>query len=297
MEYAAFLAAYLLLRPVPIRVAFFISRIIARFFYILDARHRKRTIKHIMHAGLAETEEKAIPMAKENFRHFARLAVEILKMPGYINPDSIEKHIRISGSEKAKKLFFEKGADGKAQSPAIVVTAHFGNWEIAGISYNILSGIPLLTVMRPLDNPKIGNFLYQRRQGFNHRICDKSGAVKPLLSALKKGESVCIISDQHASRTEGVETSFFGHPARTHSSPAMLHRRTAVPILVSVPMRTEGVFQFEFLCADPIMFTPTDNKEKDIREITQSLTSALEKLIRHDPAQWLWAHRRWLDVR
>jgi KDO2-lipid IV(A) lauroyltransferase len=221
------------------------------------------------------------------------VAVEILKVKQSLTLETCRDMISPTGSKKAVEMFFTS----EKPSPCIVITAHYGNWEIAGMGYCILSGNPLLTVMRPFDNPKIGQHVYSEREGFNHRICPKEGALKSLIGALRKNESVCIISDQHTVKSEGVVVDFFGHPARTHASPAMLHLKTKVPILVSISKRVAPM-KFEFVCADPIIFdTPTGDKERDIIEITQRCSTALENLIREEPLQWMWAHRRWLDVR
>jgi KDO2-lipid IV(A) lauroyltransferase len=116
------------------------------------------------------------------------------------------------------------------------------------------------------------------------------------MAALKKGYSIAIMADQNAGETEGVVVDFFGHPASTHSSPALLHLKTGVPILVLMPRRVSDDFNFEFILSAPIIHKPTEDKKKDIREITQKFTSEIEKTIRLYPEQWLWAHRRWLDI-
>ena len=292
IEYRTLMVFLFIVRRVPLRFCYGIADIIAMFAFILDRRHRNRTINHIMYAGIAESRQEAVKLARANFRHFARVGVEIIKMKQFISPENIDDHISLSGSKEAIDLFFTS----EKTSQAIIITGHYGNWELAGMGYAILSGHALLTVMRPFDNPRIGEYVYSQRQGHNHKICPREGALKSLLGALKRGDSVCILADQHAGRDEGVETRFFGHDARTHASPAMLHLKTGIPILVSVSKRV-GDFQFEFVSADPIIMKPTGDKRKDIKELTQRYTTALENLIREDPVQWLWSHRRWLDMR
>ncbi len=292
IEYWATMFGVFLVKLFPLRFCYIVGDISSSLFFMFDHRHRNRVIDHLMYAGVSETKEEAIKLARANFKHFGRVGSEMLKMKQFVNPENINEFISLSGSKEAIELFFTSDKP----SQAIIITGHYGNWELAGMCYSILSGIGLLTVMRPFDNPKIGEYIYSQREGYNHRICPREGALKSLIGALKKGESVCIIADQHAGRDEGVETKFFGHDARTHASPAMLHLRTGVPILVSVSKRV-GNFKFEFVSADPITMKPTGDKEADIRKLTQIYTTALENLIKEDPVQWLWAHRRWLDMR
>jgi len=292
LEYALAVSAAGIVRALPFAVGVFLMETIAFFAYIFDARHRGRVKKHLLFAGAAKDKREAASLARRNFAQLARIPVESLKITPRLDESNVRDFITVSGSGKARELFFNPGKS----SQAIIVTAHYGNWELAGVGYSLLSGMPMTTVMRPFDNPKLGARVGKTRVGHDHETCPREGALKSLYQALKKGRSICIISDQHASRDEGVETMFMGHLCRTHASPAILHLRTGVPILVSVSKRV-GDRKFEFVCADPIEMKPTGDKEGDIERLAQKYTDALERLIMEDPTQWLWAHRRWLDMR
>lgn len=291
-EYYAFILCAAMVRILPLRVCYALSGLIARLLFIFDGKHRRRVLEHLLYAGVADGKKDAVDLAKKNSVHLGKLAVEILKMDQLIDPENIKKQIRLSGSKKAAELFFTS----EKPSPAIIVSAHFGNWELGAIGYSLLSGHSLLSIIRPFDNPRIGQYICRQRERYNHKICPKEKGLKLLLSTLRKGESVAILADQHASTTEGVETIFFGHPARTHASPAMLHLKTGVPILVGITHRVNDNFTFEFVCKDPIIMEPTGNKQDDIHKLVQMYTTALEELIRECPEQWMWAHRRWLDI-
>ena len=292
IEYWIWMLFVGIVKLLPLQICYIVADICSTLLYLLDFKHRNRVILHLQYAGVASDLKEAKCLTMANFKHFGRVIVEILKMKQYIRPENIHDYINLGGSQKAIDLFFTS----EKPSQAIIITGHYGNWELAGMGYAILSGRGLMTVMRPFDNPKIGEYVYSQREGYNHRICPRDGAMKSLIKAIRKGDSVCIISDQHAGRHEGVETKFFGHAARTHASPAILHLKTGIPILVSVSKRV-GKFKFEFISADPIVMEPTGDKEADIKKLTQMYTTALENLIKEDPVQWLWAHRRWLDMR
>jgi KDO2-lipid IV(A) lauroyltransferase len=292
-EYFFFRLAMNIVKILPLWLCFKIAELGGRLFFIFDIRHRNRTIQHLLHAGIVKTQTEAVALTRKNFIHFAKVGLEIFKCRQLMIRENISEILKISGSDKSKELFFSPSGNSKQ---AIVICAHFGNWEAAGQGVTISSGIPLLSVMRPFDNPKIGEYINSRREGHTHEVVAKKGAIRPLLVALKKGYSIAMMADQNAGENEGIVVDFFGHPARTHSSPALLHLKTGVPILVLMPRRVSDDFKFEFIISDPIMHTPGEDKEKDIREITQKFTSEIEKTIRLYPEQWLWAHRRWLDI-
>jgi KDO2-lipid IV(A) lauroyltransferase len=292
-EYFFFRLAMNVVKILPLWLCFKIAELGGRLFFIFDLRHRNRTVQHLLHAGVVKTAVDAVALARRNFIHFAKVGLEIFKCRDLMLKKNIAKILAISGSELSRNLFFS--ATGKSEQ-AIIICAHFGNWEAAGQGITISSGVPLLSVMRPFDNPKIGDYINSRRKGHAHEVVAKKGAIRPLMAALKRGCSIAIMADQNACETEGVVVDFFGHPASTHSSPALLHLKTGVPILVLMPRRVSDDFNFEFILSDPIIHKPTEDKKKDIREITQKFTSEIEKTIRLYPEQWLWAHRRWLDI-
>lgn len=280
-------------RLMPLRLCYAMSNCMSGLAFFFDRKHRNRVIEHLLFTRVCSSKQEATKMARENFRQFGYLGVEIIKAKQLVTPENIEDHVKLSGSQKSIDMFV------KSENPSncIIITSHYGNWEVAGMLYTIFSRHHLLSVMRNFDNPLIGDFITSQREGEMHSLVPKARALKELLKELKKGESVCFLADQHAGRNEGVETKFFGKDARTHSSPAVLHLKTGVPIFLGILKRV-GYCQFEFFGADPIIMEATDNKEEDIYKLTQLYTTELEKLIKkHGPEQWLWAHRRWLDLR
>ncbi len=288
-EFIPFLILCKVIRVIPLGVAYFISRQLFRGLYLIDCRHRVRTIEHLMHAGIAENRKQATALAKEAYLNFSMLLVEIFKMNQLIE---IEK-IAVKGSPAAIR---EACNTEGGNTNVIVITAHYGNWELAGSIWAEKFKIPMVSVMRPFANPLIGKNILGSRESDIHQSVPKEGGIRGLMRALKEGKTIAILADQHANRKEGVETVFFGQPCRTHSSPALLHLKTGVPIIPMLTRRVDRHLNFEFVIGDLIRYTPTGDKEKDVQAVTQMFTTALEKLIREKPMQWMWAHRRWLNL-
>jgi len=156
--------------------------------------------------------------------------------------------------------------------------------------------VPMTSLMRSFENPKIGDLIINHRAGSTHTVHEKSKGIRPLLKALNANQIATVLIDQHASGNEGVECIFFGHPAKVHMTPALLHLKTGVPILPEITVRNGDDFTFTLVTGDLISYTPTGNKEEDIRRLTQMCITSIEALIRRYPEQWLWAPRHWLDI-
>lgn len=290
LEYYLVIPLIFIVRLLSLKAAFKIATFGARIAFIVDRRHRNRAIQHILHSGIVDNEKDAMCLALASFVHYAKVGVEIIKIDQYVNPENISKLMKFTyvNPEAEKAL--------KNAKAIIYAGAHYGNWEISGLGSSVLIR-PIVSVMRPFDNKKIGNYIISKRRMFNQEVYDKNSAIKPLLKAIAEGKAVGILSDQHAGSAVGVETTFFGHPARTHFSPAMLHLKTGAPIFVGIARRLDDNFKYEFSFTGPLeLKNPTGNRKKDMQQLAQMYTTGIENEIRKDPTQWVWCHRRWLDI-
>lgn len=263
LEFIPFYLLYILMRRLSLKQGYWISSVLFLFLMHIDKRHRVRTIQHLLHGGVANSFSEAYELARQVFCQFSKLLIEIFKMDQYYDPEKIH----IAGSSESIHYLFEK------QGNAIIVTAHYGNWEIAGTGFCQKTGLGMVSIMRPFANPLIGKCILKHRCSPGHTVVSKQSGLRPLLKALHDGKHISLLIDQHASQEEGVETIFLGHPCRTHKSPALLHLKTGVPIVPVVTRRLNNNFEFEFMFAAPIVYTPTQDKEGDIRTITQLCTT------------------------
>ncbi len=289
LEYVPFFLLYKFMHMVSLKTAYRLSAFLIGLLFYVDIRHRRRTISHILHAGVVPGRKEAWRLAKKTFLEFSKLLVEVVKMDQCYDLSKI----RVVGPEKTVDAVLSRKHPNRN---VIIVTAHYGNWEVAGTAFSEYSGVRMLSIMRPFDNPLVGELILAHRRSKMHELVDKHGSIRPVLKALQQGRNVSILIDQHASHQEGVENRFFGHPCRTHMTPALLHLKTGIPILPEITRRAGDNFEFELVVGDLIEYRPTGDKENDVRAITQLCTTALERLIAEQPEQWMWAARRWLDI-
>jgi KDO2-lipid IV(A) lauroyltransferase len=178
----------------------------------------------------------------------------------------------------------------------ILLSGHFGNWEMA-ISIFGLFGFRMGLVARELDNPYINLWVDRFRKFTGHRSISKNGGAGEMVALLERGGSLAMLGDQDAGRS-GLFVDFFGRPASTFKSIALLAMEYRALICVGYARRLEhetlpgGWPRFELGCEeviDPLEFDSPDA----LREITQRYTAALERVVRRSPGQYFWVHRRW----
>lgn len=271
------------------------ARMLAR---IMHALPRKWTRYHIARENLQRAfgptlSEVAIDRTiYQMWVHLFRLVAEIIQAPRKLNLHSYRDIIQFADFTRTN----EAVCSGRR---VLLVGGHFGNWE-AGMALFALWGFPMGIVAREMDNPYLDGWFRQYREQTGHRLLAKKGNFDEMLELLRKGGNIGLLGDQDAG-PRGMYVDFFGTPASTHKSIALLSMQYDAPIVVGYSLRlpddfaTSPWFRFEVGCEamiDPRLTTTDD----PVREITQAYTSALERCIRRAPEQYFWVHRRWKSV-
>ncbi len=170
-------------------------------------------------------------------------------------------------------------------------SAHYGNWEIAAVMQGFV-GLPLAIVTRPLDNPLIEEFFRSCREVSGNRVIGKRSAVRHVLRALSEGLSVAIVIDQNVRSGARVFVPFFGRPAATTPTLALLALKTGAPVL---PVFSEPLpgGRYRVVYGPEVEIERTGDRDRDVLELTRLCTSIIEAQVRANPSCWLWMHERW----
>jgi KDO2-lipid IV(A) lauroyltransferase len=245
---------------------------------------RWKTVRaHLRQAFPHESEAWRRRVARASFRHLGREAVATFLL-GRLSREEILERIEIPGFEALQEAV---GAGGGA----VLLTPHFGNWEIAGAGL-AARGIPLDVVAQRQRNPLFDADLTETRTRQGMSVIQRGDAPKQVLRSLRRGRAVAIVWDQNV-RRGGIFVEFFGKKASTARGPAIFPLRTGSPVFQGVNRRLEGYPSRYRLEVVPVDFTPTGDLEADVFRLTEVYTRFLEKEIVRTPEQYFWQHRRW----
>lgn len=285
LEYAAVRGLMALFRLLPMPVALAVGRAIGTLWWLVDARHRRVATDNIERAlgdELSAPERRRL--VRRVFQHFATIVPEIAKASQVIQSDSFDRHFEFENLDAIDRAL----ALGKG---VILVTGHIGNWEVLGMVTS-LKGYDLTTIARQLDNPKLDALINRERERYGQEIVAKQGALRAMVSVLKRRGILTFVVDQNA-RESHVFVEFFGRPAATVRSVAALALRAETPIVFGVSVRQGPGLRYKVMVDDPIFVKNTGDKDGDVQRLTQDFTRRLERRVREYPEQWLWLHRRW----
>jgi len=267
----------------PERVATGLAELVGRLWHALDGRRRRIARSNVALAFPEWPWRRVCATARAAFTHFTRSAMEFFRRPLYLDPAYLERHVRIEGEEHMR------GAVEQGRG-VVLLLAHWGNWEIGGLVCGRL-GFRHAAVGRAYRSKSVMRFLNESRARGGTRFIDKHEAVRPVLAALRAGESVGFFIDQTTSDRSTL-TTFFGRPCKTPIGPAGFAIKTGAPVVpIMCPRLPDGRCEARF---HPEIERPhSGDVRRDVEELTQRVTRFVEERVRERPGQWLWMHRRW----
>jgi KDO2-lipid IV(A) lauroyltransferase len=288
-DYAVFLAVRLfvcVVQALPVSAARDLAAGLAWLAHRLDRRHRLVARDNLNHAFPGQLNERDNDrLVRAVYRHFCTVLVEIILLPRKLHSNNWRRFLDVASG--ARRL----GNALLCGRPLLIVTGHFGNWEMAGYALGLL-GFTAHAVARPLDNRFLDDFLRRFRERTGQKLLSKRGDFDRMQSILDSGGVLATLADQDAG-ARGLFVDFFGRPASTHKAVALLCLEHQVPLLVAGARKIGEPMRYEMVVEDLIL--PEDHRGRPdaARAITQRFTSALERVIRTAPEQYFWLHRRW----
>lgn len=276
-------AVSFILGHVPRLIAYGLGGLLGLLACRILKRHRRTALENLERAfGESLTRSERERLVRRLFKNLGVMFFEFNRM-AWLKREEVDSFVEFKGLEKIEKAL-QKGKG------VILLTAHYGNWELlhAALGHK---GYTLELVVRRLDSPLFEKFVrwVRTRSGIN--IVYKVKAMLPLVRRLNSNAVAMILADQNTVREEGFFVDFFGVPASTNKGPALLARKTGAPVLPVFIVRDGTRHMVEVW--DEIELADTGDKDRDAQENTAAFTKAVEKAIRLHPDQWFWVHRRW----
>ena len=220
-------------------------------------------------------------ITKRVYRNMVQTFVEVLNLTK-VNRKYVDKYVEVVNMDRIRNA-------AKSARGTILLTAHFGDWELSSLVSSV-EGFPILVLVREQKMKRLNELLNQLRESNGCKVIRKGMDVKNILKALYGKNIVGILSDQDAGRN-GIFVDFFGRPTSYHSGPFEIAKHTGSLILPNFIVRTGGPYHKLYL-EEYIDFQKAQSAD-DIKMNIQKFAKLLEGYIRQYPDQWLWLHKRW----
>ena len=263
-----------------------VARGTANVWWVFDRKRQIVGRDNVIRSGIESDPKKARAIAKKAAHHMAIVVVESLRSTDFLSDEDTTDNIVLDIKPDVLAVMQDP------EQSLIIASGHFGNWEVAG--HWVSKFKPVAGITRAMNNPLIESMVKKRKSRFRFRPIPKHDSnTGRFLEVLENKEFLALLFDQHAG-DYGMMIDFFGHPASTFKTPAMLHLVTRTPLCFA-SCRRIGPMKFEISTSNLIHQPRSGNKNEDLKAILGSLNRDLEAAIRKDPTQYLWGHRRWRD--
>jgi len=281
-----FLLVYLFgvfVRFLPLNIALWLGRCLGDVAFFMLKIRKKIVLKNLAFAFPGRSSDEIYSIAKDTYRFSGMSFVEFLRFPK-LKHKNIDDYVEFDGSEYLDKLIAEK-------SGAVLIGAHFGNWEIMGAAI-CQKGYPLDVLAFKQHNEYFNNLIDSYRNLMGIGLIQLKFALRTGLKAIKAGRFVAFLADQDAGRRDGIFVDFFGRPASTNQGPAIFALKSEVPVIMGFCIRGES-FSKHKVKLIPVDFHKSGNFEEDVKNFTALYNKITEGFIKKYPAHWFWFHKRW----
>jgi KDO2-lipid IV(A) lauroyltransferase len=222
-------------------------------------------------------------IARATFQNLGKHLVDFSRLRNF-TPADFPRFCTIEGLEQARPLL-DRGRG------ILVVSAHFGSWELAPAVAAYL-GVSMWVIVRPLDHPVLDRVVEDYRRQCGYQIIARRQSLAHSLSVLRQGAAVAVLMDQNSLRRESVVAEFFGIKTYTSKGPALLALRAQCPVIGAFLVR-EGLGRHRLVLTPEIPVQRTGNVQQDLEDNTRAFNRVIEAYIRRYPDHWFWLHRRW----
>jgi KDO2-lipid IV(A) lauroyltransferase len=193
--------------------------------------------------------------------------------------------------EKYRSLFAELAA---LRRGIILVTGHYGNWEVGSLLIRRAFGMPLTIVAMSEPNPHVNRIRRALRDSVGAETLEVRQSFNTALQIRRRlGENhiVAMLVDRHYGR-DRVPVTLFGRRAWFLRTPLIMAHATGAPI-VPCFIERRGTGLFEPKPAAPIFVDASRPRDEAIETAAQAVARVLEERVRRHPELWYHFYRYW----
>ncbi len=248
-------------------------------FYIVGYR-KEMVFRNMKKSFPDKTDEEILGLRKRFYRFFTDIIMETIKIFS-LTVKQVKNRCKIYNLSVIEEV-------EKSGRDYIIVTGHYGNWELAGAAISLAINHSLHVLYKPLSNKYFDRLIYKSRTKFGIKLISVKESFKKIHSLIGKKSAFAFISDQAAKPEKGYWTVFLHQDAPVFFGTELLSKKYNLPIIyISIKCIKRGYYEIYF----EKLFDNPKNTQKG--EITEKYTKRLEEDIINDPAFWLWTHNRW----
>ena len=269
-----------LISLLPFRVLYVFSDAIYFLVFHVFAYRKAVVLSNLRIAFPDKTEAERIVIAKQFYHNMIDTFVESIKFI------TLSKKQALQRSSANFDVLDQALSSGK---PVYAFGCHQFNWEYVNILFPLHLNVPFIGVYMPIANRAFDRIFYDFRKRYG-TVLVPATQFKNQREELLKGQYVLAwAADQNPGHPANAYwLKFFGKPAPFVTGPAKgAIKSGAIVVMAEMQRLKRGHYHFamRILTESANSFEPA--------QLAALYRNELERVIRQDPANYLWSHRRW----
>ena len=288
--YWSFRLTILLMRPLPLRLAYRVAGAVAVLCYLTIFRRHRRALNGNLARVLQSTDSRYIDaVARHSFRNFGKYVVDFIHYPA-MTPDEVKRRLRFD-------QFDELAEVANSGRGALIVTLHYGNWDFGAAALASL-GHSISVVAESFTYAPMNDLVQGSRARLGMKIIQREHAGSGALRAIRRAEWLGMLIDVTDGGEGALRTEFFGAPALVSSAPARIALHTGAWVVPAVVLRgpDDDLEIRPYIDTSLRDYAPTGDGAVDVRTLTALILRSLEERIRQHPEQWFIFQPLWDDA-
>ena len=179
---------------------------------------------------------------------------------------------------------------------AVLVGGHFSNWELMAFSFSEVTDNKLNVITKIQASKGLNEKINEYRELRGNEMIEIGFSLKKIFEKLRKNELIGFLIDQSAHPDYSSYINLFGRKVASFSGPAKIALRQRPELILGFILRdTSNNYKLEFkkIFYDDLK----ENSDENVVELTQRIQSEFETVIRNNPGQWLWFHKRFKHMK
>ena len=264
----------------PFRVLYVLSDAIYFLVFHVFAYRKAVVLSNLRIAFPDKTDAERIVIAKQFYHNMIDTFVESIKFI------TLSKKQALQRSSANFEVLDQALSSGK---PVFILGCHQFNWEYVNVLYPLHLNVPFIGVYMPIANRAFDRIFYDFRKRYG-TVLVPATQFKNQREELLKGQYVlALAADQNPGHpANAFWLQFFGKPAPFVTGPAKgATKADAIVVMAEMQRLKRGHYHFamRILTESANSFEPA--------QLAALYRNELERVIRQDPANYLWSHRRW----
>ncbi|MBD3233058.1 MAG: hypothetical protein GF315_04980 [candidate division Zixibacteria bacterium] len=274
---------FILANLLPLKIAYGLANLLSILSYHVFPSDRNTAMSNLKTAFPDKDPKQLDLIYRKSLINMGLCAIDVLRFKS-LGKNGILNIVEVEGMDDFDRAY-QRGKGIAA------VTGHISNFELIAAWFG-QAGYKASAVGRRIYDQRLNKLLIDNRKATNVKNIDSEEPANVFMRTLREGYAIGVLIDQDSRRYRGEFIDFFGKSAYTPIGPILLARTVKAAVVPLIILRKpDGNY---FLKVFPeIKFDYSAERMNDVKKVLADATKVLEQVIRENPEQWVWMHKRW----